>query len=166
MARTAIKVDRKRLAASIKTISEKSEYDGIVDFWQKVADDYGGKVSVATLKGRVKTFGIEVDIQRKRVDNTNDMAKVRKSVDHSKPRKRRKANPRNIEAIKARLTDHQQLSLMPLVEKIENGNVKSAIKLFCISCCGYSKKEVSLCTAIACPLHSLRPYQKGEESEE
>jgi hypothetical protein len=35
---------------------------------------------------------------------------------------------------------------------------RKAIKIFCLECCGYSSKEVDLCTGVACPLY---PYRQG-----
>ncbi len=35
---------------------------------------------------------------------------------------------------------------------------RKAIKIFCLECCGYSSKEVDLCTGLACPLY---PYRQG-----
>jgi hypothetical protein len=35
---------------------------------------------------------------------------------------------------------------------------RKAIKIFCLECCGYSSKEVDLCTGLGCPLY---PYRQG-----
>ena len=36
---------------------------------------------------------------------------------------------------------------------------RAAIKAFCLECVGWDRKEVSLCTAPACPLY---PYREGK----
>lgn len=51
----------------------------------------------------------------------------------------------------------------PLITKVEGGNKRAAIKLHCLECTGYSSKEVHLCTATACVMYSLRPFQKMVE---
>ena len=33
---------------------------------------------------------------------------------------------------------------------------KAAIRAFCLECCGYSAKEVALCTDVTCPLYDYR----------
>ena len=38
-----------------------------------------------------------------------------------------------------------------------------AIRAFCLRCVGYLKDEVRNCTALGCPLHTYRPYQKGDK---
>ena len=40
---------------------------------------------------------------------------------------------------------------------------RAAIKSFCLECCAYVRKEVTNCTALACPLYLYRPYQTDEE---
>lgn len=56
--------------------------------------------------------------------------------------------------------------------KLRNGNDRptsplSAIKAFCLECCGYERNEVKKCTAPYCPLWEFRdghnPYRKGRE---
>lgn len=42
---------------------------------------------------------------------------------------------------------------------------RQAIKSFCLECVGYARKEVTNCTALACPLWLYRPYQGAAEAE-
>lgn len=42
---------------------------------------------------------------------------------------------------------------------------RAAIKSFCLECVGYARKEVTLCTSVACPLWLYRPYQTEGEAE-
>jgi hypothetical protein len=43
---------------------------------------------------------------------------------------------------------------------------RGAIKAFCLTCVGYVRKDVTNCTARACPLYAYRPYQTDDEAEE
>lgn len=43
---------------------------------------------------------------------------------------------------------------------------RSAIKAMCLQCVGYVRRDVTECSAEACPLWGYRPYQKGDEDEE
>ena len=36
---------------------------------------------------------------------------------------------------------------------------KAAIYAFCLECVCWQREEVLLCTALACPLYAVRPYQ-------
>jgi hypothetical protein len=69
--------------------------------------------------------------------------------------------------IKERLEQIKRHSpkLYPLFLRVyANRNSKAAaIKAKCLDCCCYQRKEVELCTVVACPLWHVRPYQKGEE---
>jgi len=42
---------------------------------------------------------------------------------------------------------------------------RQAIKAFCLQCVGYQRQDVAGCTAVACPLHKYRPYQRGDEGD-
>jgi hypothetical protein len=46
-------------------------------------------------------------------------------------------------------------------EAVSGKSRKAAIKAFCLECVCWQKEEVRLCTALACPLYSYRPYQEG-----
>jgi len=38
-------------------------------------------------------------------------------------------------------------------------SLKAAVQAMCLECTGYQKLEVRDCTALACPLYAVRPYQ-------
>jgi hypothetical protein len=40
---------------------------------------------------------------------------------------------------------------------------RMAIKAFCLECCGWQRKEVRLCTGLACPLWAYRPFAEDEQ---
>lgn len=42
---------------------------------------------------------------------------------------------------------------------------RQAIKAFCLRCVGYSRPDVTHCTATTCPLHRFRPFQKDAPEE-
>lgn len=39
---------------------------------------------------------------------------------------------------------------------------KSAVKAFCLECCGWQKEEVRHCTSLACSLYPYRPYKERQ----
>lgn len=43
------------------------------------------------------------------------------------------------------------------------GNQTAALRSFCCECVGHDRGEVTACTATACPLYSVRPYQDGRD---
>ena len=52
-----------------------------------------------------------------------------------------------------------------LVEKVEKGSLTAAIKLMCIECMGFERKNVWDCRGYTCPMYLHRPYQKANDSE-
>ena len=42
---------------------------------------------------------------------------------------------------------------------VKGKSLRAAVNSFCIACTGYQREEVRLCTAVACPLYAVRPYQ-------
>jgi len=38
----------------------------------------------------------------------------------------------------------------------------AAVKLFCLECVGYVRRDVTNCTAPLCPLYRWRPYQSDD----
>ena len=49
-----------------------------------------------------------------------------------------------------------------LLTRVYAGNCspRSAIKAFCMECHGYDRASIADCTAYACPLWNIRPFQK------
>jgi hypothetical protein len=48
-------------------------------------------------------------------------------------------------------------SLQKMYEKaVTTKSPRKAIRIFCLECCGYVKKEVENCTGLACPLYAYR----------
>ena len=58
------------------------------------------------------------------------------------------------------------LSAMPegfratYVKAMEGRSLAAAVKACCSECVGWKRKEVRLCTSLACPLYPYRPYQE------
>ena len=61
------------------------------------------------------------------------------------------------------LRSNTPAKFQPLVDQIEAGSLRSAVKLKCLECSSYQVEEIRLCTVWACPLHSVRPYQVAKK---
>lgn len=56
--------------------------------------------------------------------------------------------------------------LIPLFTRAFEGNSRaSGVKAFCSACVGHVRKDVTNCTAKACPLYPYRPWQPGEPED-
>lgn len=55
-------------------------------------------------------------------------------------------------------------TLAKTIEKFRSGSLKAAVKLMCLSCSNWSKKEVRVCNIQSCPLHLFRPYKQEKKT--
>jgi hypothetical protein len=57
---------------------------------------------------------------------------------------------------------------LPLIAKAESGSLPAAIKLMCLDCTAWQRKEVRDCVIDWCPLYPHRPYQaiRGRDSND
>lgn len=53
-----------------------------------------------------------------------------------------------------------------LVEKALKGSTPARIKLHCLQCMGYSRKDVGGCTSPGCEWWLARPYQRDDEDDD
>lgn len=53
-----------------------------------------------------------------------------------------------------------QVALFRRVLTHKTGSRRDAIKAFCLECVWMDKKAIRACTAVACPLWHVRPFQK------
>ncbi len=49
---------------------------------------------------------------------------------------------------------------LPMIDQAEKGSLPAAIKLMCLDCCAWEKREVRDCVIHWCPLYPHRPYQR------
>lgn len=47
---------------------------------------------------------------------------------------------------------------------VASNSLRAAINAHCLECIGYRTAEVRACTALACPLYAVRPYQESSQS--
>ena len=45
------------------------------------------------------------------------------------------------------------------------GSRAKAVKAKCLSCCNFSKDDITYCAVLICPLHTVRPYQSKSEND-
>ena len=50
-------------------------------------------------------------------------------------------------------------------EAFSGSSRAQAIKSKCLSCANFQREEVRMCPVVTCPLHSVRPYQHGEQDQ-
>lgn len=78
------------------------------------------------------------------------------------PRKSKTANPDHAKALYAEVPEQYH----SVVKKALNGSLKAVIKLNCLGCVCYQKKEVALCPITRCSNWGVRPYKHKESLTE
>lgn len=43
-------------------------------------------------------------------------------------------------------------------------SLRAAVKAVCLECVGWQRPEVTACSAVACPLWAMRPFQASEKA--
>jgi len=82
----------------------------------------------------------------------------------------RQNQPPSTEIHRAERIRKRRADIPPIHRKIydramQGKSMKSAIKSFCLECCGWQKEEVRFCTSLACPLYPYRPYRISNRSD-
>lgn len=49
---------------------------------------------------------------------------------------------------------------------VNHKSMRAAVNSQCLECVGYIRKEISVCTDLACPLYSYRPFQKRTSGDD
>ena len=70
------------------------------------------------------------------------------------------------EQITARLATMPRKYRAAYKKAIEGKSLRSAINAQCLHCVCWQSREVTLCTDLACPLYSVRPYRNPGNGNE
>lgn len=174
MARTATVVDRTRLVQAI----EKAEAGGVFstrnELYDAAAKLYGDeKVSPSVVYLRIKEWGLvcKTPIGKR---GRKDLGAIKGAPRNRVPRAQKFKAPAKRAAIAAlrhavsgpiRYQDgstNDTSKYLPVVNRVEAGSMKAAIKLKCLDCCAYDKEEIKHCACSSCPLFLFRPFQGKE----
>jgi hypothetical protein len=88
--------------------------------------------------------------------------------DRKKALAARKARPTRAEQMAAFPTTFEKLRAqsprmaLPIIAQAEAGSMPAAVKLLCLDCSGWQRREVRDCAIVGCPMYPHRPYQRAE----
>lgn len=179
MARVAVVVNREKLVASIRTVEKNGPMNTRSELYEKVAKEYNSNVASSNLEItssvvmlRINEFKLTVLTpvgQRGRkagVKMTDEQKAALAAGRKNRVPGGRKAKFQKNPEIKQALIDLQKSvpeTFLPLVERIVNGSVTSAVRLMCLQCSNFQRVEVKECQMTNCALYAFRPYQTGIE---
>lgn len=177
MAKQKTEVDRAKLQAAIDKAEEKGPLMGRTNLWLAVSAIYNADnppapitPSVVYLRFEEMNLTCKTPVGKKgrsgpmTEEQKAAMAEARQSVVR-KSRGEKMASLPGAEKHFQTLRDITPKSLHGLVDRVEKGSLTAAIKLLCVQCMGFEKKNVWDCRGFTCPMYLHRPYQKAGDSE-
>lgn len=154
MPKTELQVDEKELRQAIKDAEDNNTFANHAELFSFVsqsdwAENHSPKpVTPSIVMLRVKKYGIELKTPK----GKRGFPKGLKTT-----RTRKKSNPASDNAD---LVESAPPEFKPMVLKILETNSKvGRLKLMCLQCVNWDRKEVKLCDITSCPLHPIRPYK-------
>lgn len=152
MARTKIEIDKSDLVAVINRLESVNKFNNRSQLLKAVADEMN--ISTGLVMLRIKEFSIEPKTpigKRGRAKGSVISDSQKKAMQEG----RKKAKVAiNVSEVRRNFPD----SYNGLINKLETGSLKAAIKAKCLDCCNFDVKEIKNCQCVACPLYSFRPY--------
>lgn len=171
MARTKVVIDEALLRRVIKETEEAKHYTARSALFNDVSSAYNQRItgSMKPLNGqlvylRVRELGIELKTPVGKRGRAAGFVNTGVRV----PRADKLAGSKDAKATFSAIRDELKLQyedgssakrFLPLVDKMESGSLKAAIKMKCLSCANYDPQEVKACQIILCPLLPFRPYK-------
>ena len=66
--------------------------------------------------------------------------------------------------IEKRLADIPKAYKKNYLTAVQGKSLRACINAQCLECMGWQRKEITLCTYLACPLYAVRPYQDSQKN--
>jgi len=151
--KTPTKVDKTKLIRIIENIENKQIPKNRSELYGLVAKEYNeDKVTPSVVMLRISEWNIPVKTPKGKRGRQPGVKIERK------PREDKFKDPKIQSGLKD-LKKEAGEKYNKTVDRIGKGSMKSAIKMKCLDCSGYDKKEVKNCTVYNCSLYPFRPYK-------
>lgn len=168
MARTKIKIDEAVLRSVIAECEQERAYTNRSMLFEDVASKYNTLTDTTILNAQLVYLRVnELQIELKTPKGKKGRAKGSKIEGGGKrvSRAEKFAGNLSVQGSFSDLRSSVPAQYRPLVKKIEQGSIKAAIKLNCLSCVGFERKvdgvdQIGNCECTNCPMFCFRPYQK------
>lgn len=155
MAKKAILLDKIEFQNIVSDLESKTTFKSRGELWQAIESTEWAKglsprpltAQVAMLKAKQLNLDIKTPLGKR--GNANLANSVRG------PRVAKRIPLEIVAQLKQRYPE----SLHSTIDRAASGSMKAAIKLNCIECSGFIKKEVALCQIQTCPMWTFRPYK-------
>ncbi len=183
MARTEIPVDQNRLTAAIIAAEANGPLATQSHVWEAAAVEYNKGVSApykpieaGVVRLRAVKWKLQIITTSAKGRGGGTLSPTHRAALAASRGKRVKraekfAGDSDIVAAHGKLREWIKVQSpvhLPLVDAIEKGSMKAAIKLQCIQCMGFENvaESIRTCTSKRCTLYAFRPYKPGQTDED
>jgi hypothetical protein len=161
--KTELKVDRGQLLEQIKLLESTQSFQSLSHLQLAVADTDWAKnhlpkpVTQSVVGLRITKYDLLKEIATKpgKRGRQNGPISEEQKAAMKAGRGKKTVDKKWIGALKASLSS----KYLPVVEKVESGSIKGAVKAYCLQCTNENKAEIKNCTIISCALWGIRPFK-------
>ncbi len=158
MARTKITVDRNELEEQIRLAESSQVFSSHFALYNYIANTDWARNHIKPLTPsvimlRIKEFNIAINTQK-----GVPLGIVGLVQSHSNIREDKIPSDQRKKIVHRMMLDIPE-KYHKLIKPALRGSAKAAIKLKCLDCTAFQKKEIALCECISCPLWTYRPYK-------
>ena len=167
MGRKPVDIDLEELKKTILEVEKDGPLKNRDALHVAVGEKMEPKVSKSVVMLRIRDNNIEVKTPLgKRGRQPGEGGPVNRQPRASK------IDAKNVKEIRKELFGIASLSSQPTstfnvlkkkLDRLENGSMKAAVQLMCITCTQGDKMSIKHCSCLDCPLWSFRPYRTGEQ---
>ena len=168
-------VDRTLLEASIKDAEKDGPLTNLSELWRRSCAFYNEQLAYLAKQPNAPTIQFvtpSVISLRAKIWNIQIL-----TVAGAKGRKRSPSNPPNTPKVKLGRKERlkgfagnfaKMRRLMPkkfhkFIDRAEKGSIKEAVRVKCLDCSHFEKKEIAHCKVKGCALFPYRPYQNSSD---
>jgi len=181
MARTKVKVDKKKLRESIEAAEASEKFSTRTKLWERVAEIYNANnnpnkpLTSSVVQLRVKEFNLIGVVKTPKGKRGSGLkhARAQGKINRRSRAEKFQDDPEILASLReirkaVQMESGQAERFLPIVEKIEAGSMSNAVKAKCLDCSNYATVEIRKCPVKACALWPFRPYKPSanDTSEE
>lgn len=166
MAKKAVPIDQQKLETIIKKLEEDSAFSTQSELFRVAAGEYtkqyGFKITPSLVYLRVRQWNIQLKTSKSKAEPWKHVKSLPVEEDIEPVIEK----AQTLDEILANATPKEKLKYKKLAKRALKGSRIAAIKLHCLDCAAFDRKEVAHCLVKSCPLWLFRPYQSTIEEEE
>ena len=167
MARTKIQIDEAVLRSVITDCEQGKVYANRSALFEDVASTYNRVTETTVLNPQLvylRTKELNIDLKTPKGKKGRAKGSKIEGAGKRVSRAEKFAGNVTVQGSFADLRASVPAQYKPLVKRVEEGSMKAAIKLMCLSCVGFERKvdgvdQIKDCVCTNCPLFAHRPYQ-------